>query len=194
MSNVYQKLQAVRVELQKMNLKKSGVNKFSNYKYYELSDFLPVINALFLENGLFSNVSFSSEYATLKIINTEKPDEVIEFISPIAESNLKGAQPVQNLGSTQTYLRRYLYMNALEIVESDVVDSIQGKDKNVSNNQIDLASDNQKKLVLARISNRTNNKEEGNKYLKELLNKHGIKEFKTISKKDIKKLIDELPE
>jgi hypothetical protein len=41
----------------------------------------------------------------------------------MSEANLKGCHPVQNLGAVQTYLRRYLYMAALEIVEQEIFDS-----------------------------------------------------------------------
>ena len=121
--NVYEKLQKARVELQSASIKKSGKNTFSNYDYFELGDFLPMINTIFNELKLFSQISFSQELATLKIINTEKPEEVIEFTSPMADAQLKGCHPIQNLGAVQTYQRRYLYMAALEIVEHDILDS-----------------------------------------------------------------------
>ena len=121
--NVYEKLQKARVELQSASIKKSGQNTYSNYDYFELGDFLPMINTIFNELKLFSQISFSQELATLKIINTEKPEEVIEFTSPMADAQLKGCHPIQNLGAVQTYQRRYLYMVALEIVEHDILDS-----------------------------------------------------------------------
>ena len=37
--NIYEKLQKCRVDLQQMNIKKSGKNKFSGYMYFELGDF-----------------------------------------------------------------------------------------------------------------------------------------------------------
>ena len=121
--NVYEKLQKARVELQSASIKKSGKNTYSNYDYFELGDFLPMINTIFNELKLFSQISFSRDLATLKIINTEKPEEVIEFTSPMADAQLKGCHPIQNLGAVQTYQRRYLYMAALEIVEHDILDS-----------------------------------------------------------------------
>lgn len=126
--NIYQKLQQCRVELQGASLKKSGLNKFAGYDYFELQDFLPHINNLFLSYGMTSIVSFTAELATLKIINTEKPDEVIEFTSPMAEANLKGCHPIQNLGAVESYQRRYLYVAALEIVEHDALDATTGKE------------------------------------------------------------------
>ncbi|MCQ2087664.1 MAG: ERF family protein [Bacilli bacterium] len=120
--NVYQKLQKCRVELQAKNLKKSGVNKFAGFSYYELADFIPTINKLFDDIGLCSNFSILGDMASLEIINCEKPEEKIIFNSPIADANLKGCTPVQSLGGVHTYLKRYLYLNALEIVESDMLD------------------------------------------------------------------------
>ena len=120
--NIYEKLQNCRVELQKMNLKKTGENKFAGFKYYELADILPTINELFLKYKLTSNFSIVDEEAILVINNIEKPEEFIRFGSPIAEANIKGCTPVQSLGGVHTYLKRYLYINALEIVENDMFD------------------------------------------------------------------------
>ena len=124
--NIYEKLNKCRIELQTMNLKKSGQNKFAGYYYYELGDFLPVINELFNGNKLFSHVSFGTELATLTIVNTDKPEEMVVFESPMSSAALKGCHEVQNLGAVQTYLRRYLYTVALEIVEHDALDAVTG--------------------------------------------------------------------
>jgi len=43
--------------------------------------------------------------------------------SPMSTAALKGCHAVQNLGAVQTYLRRYLWVTALEIVEHDAIDS-----------------------------------------------------------------------
>jgi hypothetical protein len=121
--NVYEKLQKARIELQSKTMKKSGHNKFAGYQYFELGDFLPEINKLFSELKLCSVVSFGKDLAELKVINIEKPEEVVTFTSPMAEANLKGCHPIQNLGAVETYNRRYLYVTALEIVEHDALDS-----------------------------------------------------------------------
>ena len=125
MPNIYEKIQACRVELQNMNLKKSGKNKFAGYEYYELTDFLPKINILFEAKKLFSNFSITQNEATLTIINTEDETQTVDFISPIEELELKGCNKIQALGGIHTYLKRYLYVNALEIVENDMFDGMQ---------------------------------------------------------------------
>lgn len=127
--NIYQKLQTMRVALQSMNIKKSGKNTFVKYEYYELGDILPTINKLMMDNGVASIVSFEPEAATLTLINCDDPNETVKFVSPMAGVTLKGAHDIQNLGAVETYQRRYLYMMAFEVVESDYFDATQGKPK-----------------------------------------------------------------
>lgn len=125
--NVYEKLQDARVQLQKKSLKKSGKNKFSGFDYFELADFLPAVNAIFADLKLASVFKLTEQEAFLSIINAEKPDEVIEFSMPSAQLELKGCNALQALGGVNTYCRRYLYFNALEIVENDFFDAETGK-------------------------------------------------------------------
>lgn len=127
--NVFEKLQKARVELQSRNIKQSGKNEFAKFTYFELGDFLPHVNVIFNELKLFSHVSFTADEATLTIVNVEKPEEKVVFASPMAEANLKGVHPIQNLGAVQTYQRRYLYMAALEISEHDTLDAAAGSEK-----------------------------------------------------------------
>ena len=131
--NIYEKLQKIRVALQELKLKKSGKNKFAGYDYYELHDFLPTINELMLKNKLSSMVCFGKQYAKLTIINIETPEEQITFSSPMSSAALKGCHDVQNLGAVQTYLRRYLYTNAFEIVEHDGLDKTLNPNKPIIN-------------------------------------------------------------
>ena len=123
---VQTKLQKCRVELQQKGLKKSGKNNFAGFTYFELADFLPTVNEMFAKNNLFSNFSMTDVLATLEIVDVEDNTKVI-FTSPIAELELKGCNKIQALGGTHTYLKRYLYVNALEIVEADLFDSTSGR-------------------------------------------------------------------
>ena len=149
--NIYEKLQEMRVELQKMNIKKSGKNKFAGYDYYELGDILPPINELQSKYKTCSFINFDNEKATLTIINTEKTEEKIEFTCPMTSISLKGAHDVQNMGALQTYNRRYLYLNCFEIVENEYFDSVQGKNESHKNSLANTLSqetkDNLNKLI-----------------------------------------------
>ena len=130
--NVYKKLQQARLKLQATPLKKSGKNKFAGFEYFELSDFLPTIQTIFAEVGLCGTVSFGTEIASLTIVDTEateatQPNFVV-FSSPMSTAELKGCHAIQNLGAVQTYLRRYLWVAAMEIVEHDALDAVTGSD------------------------------------------------------------------
>ena len=120
--SVHKKLMAARVRLQSTEMKKSGLNKFAGYSYFELGDFIPHIQTIFNDLGLCGVVTFSTEYAQLCITDVED-GTVIVVTSPMAEANLKGAHPIQNLGAVLSYQRRYLWMAALEIVEHDIIDA-----------------------------------------------------------------------
>lgn len=121
--SVYNKLQMARIQLQGKTLSKSGNNKFAGYKYFELGDFLPAIQEIFDGVGLCGVVSFGKEEANLTIVDTENPADRIVISSPMSTAALKGCHEVQNLGAVQTYLRRYLWVTAMEIVEHDALDS-----------------------------------------------------------------------
>ena len=119
---VHKKLMDARIHLQHAPLKKSGHNKFAGYSYFELGDFLPTINSIFFKIGLCGVVSFDKELATLTITDTDDGSE-IKLTSPMADANLKGCHPIQNLGAVETYTRRYLWVSAMEIVEHDALDA-----------------------------------------------------------------------
>ena len=119
---VHKKLMQARILLQNASLKKSGHNKFAGYSYFELGDFIPTINSIFAEIGLCGVVSYDSEIASLTITDTDDGTNII-ITSPMAEANLKGCHPIQNLGAVETYTRRYLWVTAMEIVEHDALDS-----------------------------------------------------------------------
>ena len=127
--SVYAKLNEAREKFHASQIKKTGRNNFAGYDYFELGDFIVPALRIFKEVGLLGVVSFGREMATLTIIDAAKPDDKIVIESPMSEANLKGCHPVQNLGAVQTYIRRYLWVAALEIVEHDALDSTTGKDE-----------------------------------------------------------------
>ena len=134
--NIYQKLMNVRTNFHKLELKKSGHNKFANFKYFELGDFLVPATKLLNEEGLCPIVTFDNEAAKMVLVNTDNPSETIEFTSPMRDLELKWANSMQSLGGVETYQTRYLYIQLLNIVESDSFDAVSGKDDHISEKQV----------------------------------------------------------
>jgi hypothetical protein len=118
---VYKKLQEARILLQNTKLNKSGKNKFAGYEYFNLGDFLPQIQVICKDVGLCGVISFDNNMAYLQINDTDDGTSIM-FTSPMSSAALKGCHDVQNLGAVQTYLRRYLWTNAFEIIEHDLLD------------------------------------------------------------------------
>lgn len=66
-----------------------------------------------------------AEFAHLVVYDVETGD-TLEFTKETAPCSLSGAQPIQNLGSKTTYMKRYMYMDAFEIVEGDKIEEMTG--------------------------------------------------------------------
>jgi hypothetical protein len=134
--NIYKRLQECRVLLQNTNLKKSGKNGHLGFSYFSLDDFIGVVNKLFLDHDLFSAfniITTADGIREAELVIYYQPSESndvqsIRFTSPIADAGLKGSTAIQSLGAVHTYMRRYLYLNALEIAEPEVLDYVCGSD------------------------------------------------------------------
>lgn len=120
---IAKKLQESRVALQKIQLTKSGQNKFAGYDYFELADFLPTVSEICEQKGICPVVTFTADIAKMQLIDVED-GSTLEITSPMGSANLKGCHQVQNIGAVETYQRRYLYMVAFEIVEHDALDAL----------------------------------------------------------------------
>lgn len=119
---VHKKLMNARCQLLLAKLEKTGKNSFQGYRYFELGDFLPAVQLIFEKVGLCGVVSYGTDFATLTITDVDDQTEIV-ITSPMAEANLKGAHDIQNLGAVESYQRRYLWMTAVELAESDPIDS-----------------------------------------------------------------------
>ena len=153
--NTYQKLNIARNKFHQQKLKKSGLNKFAGYSYFELSDFLIPALDIFGDVGLNATISFTKDYAEMRIVNVDNPDEFpIVITSPMGSAALKGCHEVQNIGAVETYQTRYLFVQALCVVEHDILDATTGQtpvkrqtptdspitlDEDTENNLVDIA-------------------------------------------------------
>ena len=119
-----QKLLKARVMFLESGAKKSGMNTSIEFLYFELKDIVPTATPIFSEVGLLPVVYMDREMAYMDMINTEDPADKITFSIPLAQwQGNKGVNPIQVIGATVTYYRRYLYQIALDIVEADEIDN-----------------------------------------------------------------------
>ena len=122
---VLNKLNAARKMFHALPMKKTGHNSFSEYDYFELADFLVPALKIFDELQMSAVVSFGIELASMTLTDLDDGTQFV-ITSPMSTAKLKACHEVQNLGAVQTYLRRYLWIAALEIVEHDAIDSSPG--------------------------------------------------------------------
>lgn len=130
---VFSKMSAIKAELSKCKIPKSGKNTHSNFTYHELTDFMPFINELNEKHGVATFPKFLRKegICVLSVVNVEDSSDKYDVVIPFVEAQMlaKGGAPsnvdaIQRMGSTITYNRRYLYMSAYDIVESDSVDAL----------------------------------------------------------------------
>lgn len=132
--NVYQKLIKAREQFLNSDVQKTGKNMHLSFKYFELDDIVPTAIRIFATIGLVPVVNFTTDTATMTIVNTDNPEDTVAFVAPfnqiapiMSNTGKQATNEMQALGSSITYMRRYLYMMALDICESDSIDANAGK-------------------------------------------------------------------
>lgn len=122
--NIYQRLALVREKFASAGITKSGKNTQLKSKFFELDDIVPIAMPLFHEQNLIPMVNFTKDDATMTILDMTDPQTTIVFTAPMREwLGNSAVTPVQALGATETYMRRYLYQQALDIVEADEMEN-----------------------------------------------------------------------
>ena len=146
--NIYMRLAKARLAVQKRCTKKSGYNKFADYHYFTLDDILSPTTDELEKQGLIA--LFNIKRRKLPFVESERLESVeglieevglleitdgtnsITFEIPTAEVAIKGAMLIQNLGGKNSYVKRYLYLNAMELSEeSDPIDSSKPDEKQI---------------------------------------------------------------
>jgi hypothetical protein len=124
---VYKKLAKARLDLLLVKMEKSGHNKFADFRYFELGDFIPHVHKIFNDVGLVGVFCFEGNNATLTVHDTDGNGSV-SFVSPsvaatkVERDGSQKTESIQDLGAKHTYMRRYLWLMAMEITEHDAVD------------------------------------------------------------------------
>lgn len=125
--NIYEKLLKAQVELK---APKGQYNSFGKYKYRSCEDILealkPVLDklklTLFIKDDVIEVNTRNYVKATIILVNTEKPDEIIET-SALAreEETKKGMDGSQITGASSSYARKYA-LNGMFMID-DTKDS-----------------------------------------------------------------------
>ena len=125
--NIYEKLLKAQVELK---APKGQYNSFGKYKYRSCEDILealkPVLDklklTLFIKDDVIEVNTRNYVKATITLVNTEKPDEIIET-SALAreEETKKGMDGSQITGASSSYARKYA-LNGMFMID-DTKDS-----------------------------------------------------------------------
>jgi len=136
---IHERMSLIKAELSKCDIPKSGHNTYAGFKYHELQDFMPFVNDLNSKHGVNALPKFLKKegICVIKLVNTNDSSDYYEIVIPYVDAQMlsKGGGPstvdaVQRLGSTITYNRRYLYMAAYDITESDSVDAVDNTTSN----------------------------------------------------------------
>lgn len=133
--NIYQKTNALRMDFLSQAHRKTGKNAFAGFSYFELPDFIPQVLADCKKHGICPHFYINDATAFLDLYNVEKPEEKLTFSAPFGGCQLKGCHEVQNIGASITYMRRYCWGMALELVENDAVDASEPLKQPSSNEQ-----------------------------------------------------------
>ena len=138
--NIFQKLQEARIKIAKKDIKKTGKCSYKGslkYTFFELSDIQTVVTKVCNEVGITPVLEeFTEDRATLKLYDNENPKDFIPFSMNVKICQLVGCNDMQNIGGSYSYAKRYLYMSAFEIADSDLTELLgdeEGADDFISN-------------------------------------------------------------
>lgn len=124
--NILEKLTRIQNDLLEVSIPKSGHNQFGHFDYYTLNDLLPPILKLCLKYGCTLYFDFPPEKGQLYLINWKNKSDKICVEVPFAQlEKLPKMNWAQSSGTYQTYMKRYLILHTFDIIEEEIIDSLQ---------------------------------------------------------------------
>lgn len=132
--SLWKKIKEAKKMFRAANVKKTGYNHFQKFSYYELRDIVPVAAEIFDKVGVEIHYTLTDHLATMDVKDIDTMAETT-YTCPTSTYSGTTNQQIQGVGSVQTYTRRYLYQQVLDIVECDTVDN-QDKDKTPTHEEI----------------------------------------------------------
>lgn len=121
------KIQKVKNKLNQQNLKMTGWNDYKEYNYFELADFIPCTVKLMEAEKLASTFYTENQKMYLMITDAET-GAIRTWSTPLKASN-HTPKPSKDIGvlmkneqALQTYARRTLWLQVLELVEPNIIE------------------------------------------------------------------------
>ena len=184
-ANIYKRLAEARLRFMRAGVKKTGINRNAEYKYFQLDDIVPTATDILNGLDLLFITTFPNNIPTGTLYDMRDESKCLIFNSYTDDEPLltsKGNRimtPIQEKGAKETYQRRYLYMQLLDITEGDLIDS-------------GLNDDESEKTPVPKKSTKPVTAEEREETKKELINESGEASPTQITaiKKGLKKLRD----
>lgn len=117
-----QKTQTAKEQFLSSGIKPTGYNSYQKYHYFSLDDIVPAVVKICCELGLATQFKFTKECGKLLIIDLETGCKQV-FTTPLpAPTNNKATEQCKEIQAIQTYSRRALYLQWLEIVEVNSIE------------------------------------------------------------------------
>lgn len=123
-TGIYNKLVAIRKDFAASEVSKSGKNIHAEFDYFELSDIIPVATDICSKYNTVFLATFPSGQALGRLVDLDDSNE-IQFVFDtvhIKEPAKFRMNEAQACGAEQTYYRRYLYYQLLDIDPKDTFD------------------------------------------------------------------------
>lgn len=117
---LYRKLQQARMDFRDKHVEARGRNDFNHFDYITLKDIVTEAIPILLDNNLSIHHKFYLNQPLVELVDLEtgySEDFGSNVTFEVEGKNTN--QRLQALGSTESYIRRYIYMQILDIVESD---------------------------------------------------------------------------
>ena len=117
-AQIMKKLQELRCEIK--GITANGRNNFNNFDYIELKDILKVVTPMMNEYGLATHHRLWMNPPLIDLVDTETGYSISFGSNYDAEIDGKNNnQRLQALGSSETYIRRYIYLQIFDIYDDD---------------------------------------------------------------------------
>lgn len=122
--NTLEKIQKAIELIKENNLKKLGKNKFSNYDYYTPEQVAELVTGATHKVKLLCKFDLKRNElgitGTLSVFDIETKEEPIVYEMATAIPEIKATNIAQQIGGAMTYTKRYMLMNAFDIVDNNL--------------------------------------------------------------------------